>query len=266
MNRLTLFFEVGKRDYSSLLGDFTIRVDDHVLGGSYHAHSFPLVLPTTSPFTLLIDDRACEEGCCPGLWVTARRSEDAIIWSDFRSNGPQADDPPPETIFIFTIDDYRMQIESAKADLQKIEDLQRCPPFEELMEGLHQRLQSMNYPLPINWLMADDLIRRYANVWINCLEITEDTETAKEHYEMLRKSNYSIEITLARHPCFDRSLALLVGRCISDRPLLDLRLVRDIPIGLPVHSPLKWEYLRWRFGINRQQPGLQDYKLPCRSR
>lgn len=268
MNSLKLGFEVADSGlvdcFFPLVGDFVIYVDDRVVGGPELAGGFPLVVPTTTPITMLIDDRVCMEECCPGLWATACASGDTIIWRDFRSEWPRPTDLPPETVFRFSIDDYRRQIASAKAQLEEIENLTACPDFQELTEKLSVRLISVNLEPRIDWLMADDLIRNYNKNWIRCHGETGDAKVAADHYEMLRKTRQSITITLTPHPCFDRTMALLEGCPIDRDPFLTLRFARHRRVGIPVRSPLKWTFLRLRFGINQPQRGLIDYKLPYR--
>lgn len=271
MNVLKLGVEVAKSGlvdcFLPLLGGFVIRVDGRDVGSPGLGDHFPLTVPTTSPIDLLIDDRCCDEGCCPGLWATASASGDTVIWSNFRSGELRPEDLPPETVFRFPIDAYRVQIETAKAQLEEIEKLSKCPHFSELTEHLHHRLAAVNLQPNIEWLMADDLIRDYNRNWIRCIEEVGNEEVAASHYEMLRETGQLIEIAFAPHPRFDRTMALLQGTPRPPRergPSLNLTFSRQSQVGIPVISPLKWYFLRWRFGINQPQRGLADYNLPRR--
>lgn len=267
MNTIALQFNLPKLGPygASLFGSFSICVDDRRFWccDTFLYSESSMSLPSGEPVAVSIDDRMCVEECCGGLWATARREGDTIVWTDFRSTEPHPDDPPPDTTYIFSVAEYEAQLASAKAAHAEVEYLKSCPPFDELMEKLHERLVAVDCPPFIEWLMEEDFIRAPGKEWIRYWETPEDDRPARIYYERLRDECWHIEIRVARHPGADRMLAMLCRRHRNRSPSLAVNLGPSYS-SKPVRSHLAWSWLRARFGINRHRPGFVDYTLPSR--
>lgn len=265
LNRLTLKFNPPALDFQAVSPRVMICVDDKVLG-----ETLPSALdllsdsPASEPMSILLNDRGCLEECCPGLWATVHRSENSVTWSDFRSAAPDPDDPPRDTRYEFSIEEYRSEIESAKARTQGIQDLDKSPDFSDLCTLLHAMIATADLPDNIQWLMSDDLIRKGPLNYIRCRSSNDDSAEARNYYETLRRDGSRMRITIAIHPCSQRTLLVLEGCNTPLGPAVSIQFCRRHPYGKPVHSTIAWTYLRCRFGINRSQPGYLDINLPHR--